>query len=251
MKSSKEFRALARYRLTGKWGISVLVTFVASLLGGSGGDGGVGSGVRTLAGDAAEVTGQISPELEGILANPVLFTALAGVLAAGAAIGLALFIIGGAVELGHSRYYIGLMGGEAPAFGVLFSRFQIFFKALGLRLYTALFVLLWSLLLFVPGIIAAYRYAMAPYLMAQYPEKGVVECVQDSKALMDGHKGRLFLLHLSFIGWGLLSLLTFGIGALWLTPYMQAAEAGFYLERIGQLPDPFREDGGYNPQPQA
>ena len=60
-------------------------------------------------------------------------------------VSLALYIIGSAVELGHNRYYIGLMAGETPGFGILFSRFRIFGKALGLRLFIYLFVLLWSL----------------------------------------------------------------------------------------------------------
>ncbi|MEA5059757.1 MAG: DUF975 family protein, partial [Candidatus Pelethousia sp.] len=62
---------------------------------------------------------------------------------------------------------------------------------------------------------------------------------------------RLFCLHLSFIGWGLLCLLTVGIGVLWLNPYIEASQAGFYLERTNQLPELSQENGGWNPQPQA
>ena len=75
-----------------------------------------------------------------------------------------------------------------------------FLKAMGLNLFMALFIWLWSLLFIVPGIIAAYRYRLAPYLMAENPNLGIREAVNMSKELMAGHKWRLFCLNLSFIG---------------------------------------------------
>lgn len=111
---------------------------------------------------------------------------------------------------------------------------QNLLKALGLKLFMFLFIFLWTLLLIVPGIVAAYRYAMAPYLMAQNPGMGIREAVNLSKQMMQGNKGRLFSLHLSFIGWALLAGLTLGLGLLWLNPYVKASEAAFYLNVSGQ-----------------
>ena len=51
-----------------------------------------------------------------------------------------------------------------------------------------------------------------------------------SKKMMDGHKGRLFCLDISFIGWYLLACLTFGLGMLFLTPYVLSARAAFFLD---------------------
>ena len=241
MRSSKEFRALARAQLRGKWGMSVLITFVAGLLGGLGG------GSSSSVSREAATNEQFVDAAEPFFSNPLIFSLLSGILVFLLLAALVQLIIGGAVELGHNRYYVGLIGGETPPFSTLFSRFAIFGKALGLRLFMGLFVFLWALLLFIPGIIAAYRYALAPYLMAQYPEKGIRECVDESKALMDGYKGRLFCLHLSFIGWSFLCIFTLGIGCLWLNPYMSAAEAAFYLERTGQIPSP-QMNGQWQPQ---
>ena len=70
--------------------------------------------------------------------------------------------------------------------------------------------------------------------MAEHPEIGVMEAISQSKALMRGNKWRLFCLQLSFIGWGILSTLTMGIGNLWLAPYRNAAETAFYLELTGR-----------------
>ncbi len=71
---------------------------------------------------------------------------------------------------------------------------------------------------------------MAPYIMQDDPSKDWKQCLDESKEMMDGHKGQLFGLHLSFIGWMLLGILGLGIGELFVTPYMNQATANFYLE---------------------
>ena len=82
--------------------------------------------------------------------------------------------------------------------------------------------------LLIGGIILGYAYKMVPFLMHDYPELSTREVLRTSREMMRGHKWDLFLLELSFLGWGLLSILTLGIGLLWLTPYIYAAEAHFY-----------------------
>ena len=99
---------------------------------------------------------------------------------------------------------------------------------------TSLFTFLWALLFIIPGIVASYRYALAPYLMAENPDIGVMEAIARSKELMRGNKGRLFCLQFSFIGWYLLSTLTLGIGTLWVAPYRKIAETAFYLDVTGR-----------------
>ncbi len=243
MFSSKEYRAMARNKLSGHWLISVLVTFVAGLLGGVSGSGGsFGGGFASGFSSGASGQGAGSAELESAMqeissifdANPAILGVILSILGVVTLISLALFVIGGAVELGHNAYYIDLCNNTEPAFDVLFSRFRIFLKALGLRLYMALFIFLWSLLFIIPGIIAAYRYAMAPFIMAQDPNVGIREAVNRSKDMMQGRKWKLFCLGFSFIGWALLCVLTFGIGFLWLSPYQMAATAAFYLDVSGQ-----------------
>jgi uncharacterized membrane protein len=91
-----------------------------------------------------------------------------------------------------------------------------------------LFISLWSLLFIIPGIIASFSYAMAPFLLHDNPEISGYEAIRRSKAMVKGHKFDLFYLLLSFIGWGILCLFTFGIGYLWLMPYMQTSVASFY-----------------------
>ena len=96
-----------------------------------------------------------------------------------------------------------------------------------------MYVLLWSLLFIIPGIIATYSYAMTEFILAEHPELTASEAIARSKEMMSGNRWCLFCLHFSFIGWDILSSLTLGIGNLWLHPYKQAANAVFYREISG------------------
>lgn len=89
-------------------------------------------------------------------------------------------------------------------------------------------VFLWTLLFIIPGIIMSFAYAMTPYILEDHPEIGIWEASTRSREMMKGHKFDLFYLDLSFIGWFLLGILTFGIGLLWLSPYIQGATSAFY-----------------------
>lgn len=77
---------------------------------------------------------------------------------------------------------------------------------------------------------------MTDYILAENPSLSASEAINQSKSMMSGNKWRLFCLEFSFIGWGFLAALTFGIGNLWLTPYRHAAEAAFYREISGTSP---------------
>ena len=91
-----------------------------------------------------------------------------------------------------------------------------------------LFSFLWSLLFIIPGIVKAFSYSMTPFILEENPELGANEAIDHSRAMMKGHKFDLFWLLLSFIGWGFLCLFTFGIGYLWLIPYMSTSISAFY-----------------------
>ncbi len=102
-----------------------------------------------------------------------------------------------------------------------------------LGLLMTLYIVLWSLLLVIPGICKAYSYSMAYFIAKDHPEYDWRQCLSESTRLMTGYKAGLFLLDLSFIGWYLLGALCFGIGALWVIPYHQQTRACFYEELRG------------------
>lgn len=149
-------------------------------------------------------------------------------------VGLIFFILRGAIRLGYCQFNMDIVGYREPQLGTIFSKFNIFGQAFLLELLTSLIVFLGFLLLIIPGIIAAYCFAMAPYIMAENPDISATEALSRSIKMMNGHKLDLFFLHLSFIGWAILCIFTCGIGFLWLYPYFCASEAAFYLEIKGE-----------------
>lgn len=110
----------------------------------------------------------------------------------------------------------------------IFVGFKTYTRALAIILLKNVIIFLFSLLLIVPGFIKMLSYSMACYVSKDHPELSAYECLKRSKDLMWGHKWKLFLLLLSFLGWGLLCLLTLGIGFLWLYPYASVSMAVFY-----------------------
>ena len=97
-----------------------------------------------------------------------------------------------------------------------------------LNLMQTIFTILWSLLLVVPGVIKALSWSMSFYVRVEHPEYGWKECMNASAALTNGHKGELFVLYLSFIGWYIVGTLCLGVGDLWVQAYMQATMAQCY-----------------------
>ena len=118
--------------------------------------------------------------------------------------------------------------GTLPEAGALFAPFKQYARTVGAVLLVFVYTLLWTLLLVIPGIIQAYSYSMTFYILRENPEMTAGDAITASQKMMDGHKMDLFLLSLSFIGWAILASITFGIGYLWLIPYIYTAYAAFY-----------------------
>ena len=142
--------------------------------------------------------------------------------------GIGALIIGGPMELGLATYVLLLKKREDAQLEHLFRGFRTFESSLVLYLVRSVFIALWSLLFVIPGIVAALRYSMSIYILHDNPEISGMDALNRSKEMMDGFKGRLFGLYLSFLGWAILCLFTLGIGYLWLIPYMKVTEANFY-----------------------
>lgn len=92
-----------------------------------------------------------------------------------------------------------------------------------------LFTFLWSLLLIVPGIIKSYEYRMVPYILAENGSVSQSEAFERSKKMMTGNKWKAFVFDLSYIGWQILSAITFGIvGIFYVNPYYHQGCAMLY-----------------------
>jgi uncharacterized membrane protein len=143
-------------------------------------------------------------------------------------------LVSGALTLGVIIFFVGIARKEGPPISEIFTGFSHFLKAFGIYFFMSLFTLLWTLLFIIPGIIAFYRYSQAYYILQDNPDIRALDAIRRSKELMKGRKLNLFVLHLTFIGWAFLALLTLGIGSLWLIPYFQVTQAHFYDEITGR-----------------
>lgn len=144
---------------------------------------------------------------------------------------VALRIMSYMVSVGFAIFTLHVSRDEKAEFGNLFDGFGLFFRVLWLGILEGLLIFLWSLLLVVPGIVAAYRYRQALYLLLDHPERSAWQCLRESGALMSGHKWELFVLDLSFLGWAMLSAM-FAPVSIWLDPYRAITNAGFYNRLI-------------------
>jgi uncharacterized membrane protein len=214
-----DIRAKARENLRGRWGVSVAAAFVAAIFG----------ALLATSGNMVQITEKLSGESASGMA-PVLALLASAV----SAFSLVRLILGGVVQLGYARFLLNQHDGREHTVKDLFSqfdRFSVGFLQLFLR---ELFVALWCILLVVPGIIKSFSYAMTPFILAEHPELTAKQAIRRSMEMMDGHKGQLFVLGLTFIGWEILNGLTLGIGSLWLNPYKNAAYAVFYRQLKAQ-----------------
>ncbi|MBQ7596581.1 MAG: DUF975 family protein [Clostridia bacterium] len=125
--------------------------------------------------------------------------------------------------------------GEKPDLNVLVDGFKDDFgETLLIGLLSTIFICLWSLLFVIPGIVKSYAYSMAYYIKVDHPEYDWRKCLKESEALTKGHKGELFVLDLSFIGWLIVGSLCLGVGVLWVAPYMDLTKANFYNDLVAQ-----------------
>lgn len=207
MQLNSELRAQARERLEGQWGTFVLMTFLFYVI----------HVLLQIPGYIGSLLEILSPE--NVLAS-LSFSNISNILSL-----LALPLSWGlTVSLlrNHREESVDL---ENLFDGFRGGRYTRVFCAIFL---VQLFTILWTLLLIIPGIIKAFSYALTPYIIMDEPELTARQAITRSCEIMQGRRWKLFCLYLSFIGWGILSLLTFGIGFLWLVPYMNASIAAFY-----------------------
>ena len=258
MKLARDYRESAWNILRGRYWWTVLAGLIASVLGGIGFGGSFNFdfNFKFDSGDFSNFVqratdGQLDISQINSILHPFagIFAALGGLFFA---YWIAVLIVGSAVELGYNSFNLSLYESKAePKIETLFSRFSYFGNALLLRLLMLVKIFAWALLFVVPGIVASFRYSMAPYIMAENPDLSATEAIEQSKRMMAGNKWRLFCLEFSFIGWWLLASLTGGIGAVFLRPYTKAAITAFYLDLTGRLPEsPYSTVGTQN-QPTA
>lgn len=261
---AKDFRRYAREALKGRWLKAGLAALVAALLGASIFGGGpasfssvIQSGKETADSALSTIPAEVFVWILGIGLVMTIYS-------------LIIFVIGGATTLGYAKYQLNLVDDNNPEMRDIFSQYDRLWQGFLLQLLRALYTMLWTMLFVIPGIVAAYRYSMAAYILYENPQMTANEAITESKKLMVGNKWRLFCLEISFMGWmllaalgiypvlmllGVISVFISGFNGvligvlililylaavmLFLNPYVEAAHAAFYREiRYGKYSNP-------------
>ncbi|KNZ42544.1 DUF975 family protein [Acetobacterium bakii] len=146
--------------------------------------------------------------------------------------GLGALFLAPPILVGLNYFSLCIYRGENPTVETMFSTgFSNYGRKLGGMLWMYLFIYLWTLLFIVPGIIKSLAYSMTPYILADHPNVTAKEALKISMRMTEGYKGDIFVMILSFIGWSLLSGITFGIvGIFYSNPYLYISLAGLYEE---------------------
>ncbi len=203
MKSSSEYRAMARESLSGVWNESAVAYLVIMA-------------IACIFSVSSAVVPQEILWLQGSLSGVQVAVSL-------------LLIVPLTYGFNNAMLSLARRENSAPA-NDMFDYFKRdYSRSVPALLLAALAeVGLGIITLFIGTVILQYAYAMVPYLLRDYPELTATEALRTSREMMRGHKWDLFVLDLTFIGWGILCLFTAGIGLLWLQPYVSAAHAHFY-----------------------
>ena len=199
MKTRQEIKQLSKLAMAEQRGSSILILFIYMLIAGA------GSAISSFIG--------IIPVIGWLISIAITcFT-------------LVLFV-------NVEGSFIKIYRKETTSVGEPFSALQVnFFRKLGGMWWMMLFYFLWSLLLVIPGIIKLISYSMTPFILAECPNVKAKDALKISMRMTKGHKGKLFVMALSFIGWFLLNGLTLGIlGIFYVNPYFYTTCAGFYTE---------------------
>ena len=187
-------RALAS--LEGKWGSAAIATLIIAII-----TGGI-STVITLPMGSDTVAGLSTNGIWSLLCLPL--------------------------EWGFTVYFLSLIRQEDIRYERLFEGYKDFIRTFLMEFLYCLAVAVGTCLFIVPGIILGIGLCMAPYILKDDPQISAMDALMKSWQMTRGHKLKLFWLGLSFIGWIILSLCTFGLGFFLLAPYMEATFAHYY-----------------------
>jgi uncharacterized membrane protein len=143
------------------------------------------------------------------------------------------WIVNTLLAYGLIVYFLKLIRDEEKNLSDLFFYFKSghqFIRGIIVGFLVTVFTILWLILLIIPGIIKSIAYSQVGYILKDYPEMKALDAITLSRRMMDGYKWKFFLLLLSFIGWVLLVIITFGLALFYVGPYFYASQAQFYEE---------------------
>lgn len=173
----------------------------------------------------------LSGKWKFVIAVSALYTAITFAVSSIRGSGpLLSLIISGPMGVGFSIFTLAVSRGKQTEVYQIFEGFKknYFERSLVAYLLVALYTILWALLLIIPGIIKAIGYSQTFFILADDDTISAKGAMEKSVKMMYGYKWKYFCLILRFTGWFVLSILTIGVGFLWLVPYIKISMTKFY-----------------------
>ncbi|MFW5780368.1 MAG: DUF975 family protein [Bacillota bacterium] len=201
MKTREEIKLNAKKSLSGKVFLSFVIMIIPALI----------SGLPSILSTRFEDSG------EGVR---VVFSLL-----------IIIFSIGlMPMQTGLRLYFLNLYRGQKEEFNDLFVPYKnkSAFEIIKAKVLSGIYIIIGFIFLIIPGIYLALKYSMIDYIIADKKNIKYNEAMKESGEIMQGNKGRLIVLALSFIGWFFIVLITFGIAIIYVGPYLETTFAGFY-----------------------
>ena len=199
MWSIAELKSRGKQAFRANYWQSVAVSFVMAIFAG----GTASAASNRVQSTTSEVTVEgagVSPEQAAFLAAVVL-----GVIFTVGIVGSIVHaLLANPIEVGGRRFFEKNANDPTTQFNTMFEGFQDYGRVLVTMLIRDVFILLWTLLLIIPGVMKAYSYRLVPYLVKDRPELSPMEVLAESEALMRGNRWQAFVMDLSFLGWLLL-----------------------------------------------
>lgn len=172
---------------------------------------------------------QIKGNILMLIIIAVIISTINGVVRVIPVIGwVAVFFSCGVLSISLAAIYLNLAKGQKPNIEDLQLGMNQWKEGAMLYLLLVIYVTLWSLLFIIPGLIKYISYSQAFYILADNPGMSGQQALEESKKMMNGRKWEYFMLSLSFIGWELLSICTFGIAYIYVIPYSTATFTNYY-----------------------
>lgn len=210
-----KYKKFAKVQLKGRWTVPVLICLVSVVV----------SSLFSIPGFA-----QIQNLSDyDILYNPVTAATFSAHTRLNSLLNIISSVVATIFAYAEVGVYLKMSRSPEPvSFSDFIEGFSGAITAILIALWQLLWITLWTLLFIIPGIIKGIAYSQMIYLAREYPDIPVRKLMKLSMAITKGHKGELFIMDLSFLGWAILCCFTAGIGMLWLAPYMNMSFTNAY-----------------------
>lgn len=206
----KKYKKFALTQLSGRWTVVVLVTLCTSII----------TGIFSLPDTLNLINSGYFSAVFSMDPDAVSEAAAAAAESSSYLVSIIQTVVSAILEVASLNVYLKMSRSPEPvSFSAFLEGLNNWARATLGMLWTLLWLFLWTCLLIIPGIIKSLAYSQIFFVIAEYKEVSVTKALRISMTITKGHKGELFLMYLTFIGWDLLCLVTFGIANLWVQPY--------------------------------